>query len=92
MVIDPVMGDIEWTEEDYGLAVYRPLTEGRWVISVTGGGALGLRHMPLEDEPPALAATPPVRSYDEMREEIDAQVGSISLKDIWRRIVEGSAP
>ena len=90
LVIDPAMGSIEWTEQDYGLAVYRPLTEGRWIISVTGGGALGLKRLPLEDDPPALAATPPVRSYDQMQEEIDAQVGSISLKDIWRRIVDGT--
>lgn len=89
LVIDPAMGDIEWNSEDYGLSVFRPLGEGRWVISVTGGGALGLRRLDLADEPPALAAAPPVRSYEEMREEIEAQMGTISVRDIWDRIIHG---
>lgn len=92
LLIDPAMGDLDWTEEDYGLAVYRPLTEGRWIISITGGGAMGLKRLPLEDDPPPLAATPPIREYDEMQEEIEAEVGAISIKDIWRRIVDGVAP
>ena len=92
MVIDPALGQIEWSDEDYGLAVYRPLSEGRWIISITGGGSMGLKRLPLEDDPPELAATPPVRDYDEMQEEIDAQVGSISIRDIWKRITEGVAP
>lgn len=92
LVIDPTMGDLEWTEEDYGLSVYRPLTEGRWIISITGGGALGLKRVPLEEDPAPLAATPPVRSYEEIEQEVDAQVGAISLKDIWDRVVNGRSP
>lgn len=92
LIIDPLMGELEWSEQDYGLSVYRPLEEGRWVISITGGGALGLKRMELADEPTRLAATPEVKGYDEMQEDIDAQVGSISLRDIWDRIVHGVSP
>lgn len=89
LVIDPAMGDLDWSEEDYGLSVYRPLGEGRWIITITGGGSLGLKRLEEADPSPDLAATPPVRAYDELQEEIDSQVGSISLKDIWDRILHG---
>lgn len=89
MVIDPALGNIEWSPEDYGLAVYRPLNEGRWVITITGGGSLGLKHLEEADPSPDLASSPPVRSYDEMQGEIDAEVGTISIKDIWDRVLRG---
>lgn len=92
LVIDPAMADIQWTQEDYGLAIYRPLDEGRWIISITGGGSLGLKRLDPADQPPDLTATPPVRSYEEITAEAQQQVGSISLNDIWNRIIHGTAP
>lgn len=89
MVIDPALGDLEWPEDEYGISIFRPLDEGRWVISVTGGGSLGLTRLELDDEPAALASAPAVRSYEQMQEEIDAQVGTISVRDIWDRILSG---
>ncbi|MEM6334674.1 MAG: hypothetical protein AAF823_15180 [Planctomycetota bacterium] len=45
VVIESRFGAIDWdsqAEADHGKAVYRKLTDGRWAITVTGNGALGL--------------------------------------------------
>lgn len=44
LVIDPVIADIDWEQRPTGLgqAVYRSLGPGRWVVTVTGNGSLGL--------------------------------------------------
>ena len=43
-LIDSSLCDIDWERDDaaVGKAVYRRLTPGRWVVSVTGDGSLGL--------------------------------------------------
>jgi hypothetical protein len=48
MIIDSRYADVDWSQDKarYGKAVYRQLEEGRWVVSVTGNGALGLRKVP----------------------------------------------
>jgi hypothetical protein len=48
VVIDPRFADFDWSREEarYGKAIYRELDEGRWVVSVTGNGSLGLRKVP----------------------------------------------
>lgn len=48
VLIDPRLGNIHWPEapanpSEMGKAVYRKLTDGRWIITVTGDGSLGLR-------------------------------------------------
>ncbi|MEM0914694.1 MAG: hypothetical protein AAGK09_08785 [Planctomycetota bacterium] len=45
LVIESRYGAIDWdahADADYGKAIYRKLTQGRWAITVTGNGALGL--------------------------------------------------
>ena len=65
VVINPVLKDVDWnaSHAQYGKAVYRQLAEGRWVITVTGDGSLGLARADAE-EPISLAPPPTVRDYD----------------------------
>lgn len=61
-MIDPVLERINWQAPGLavGKAVYRRLDEGRWVVTVTGDGSLGLAR---QDEPdPASPLSPPPRS------------------------------
>ena len=64
LVVDPELEWIDWSDhpEAYGKAVYRSLGEGRWVITTTGDGSLGLAR---SDDPVLLSAAPEVRDYAE---------------------------
>jgi hypothetical protein len=87
LVLDPGLGDIDWdaNPEAYGKAVYRALDEGRWVVSVTGDGSLGLVRA---DAPFELSAPPRVRDFGEISREVDRAVESITLTDALSRILE----
>jgi len=65
VVIDPVIGTIDWDQRPTGLgkAVYRSLTPGRWVITVTGNGSLGLARA-ADGDPVELTPQPAVRPYE----------------------------
>ena len=65
VVINPVLSDVDWNAEhaQHGKAVYRQLAEGRWVVTVTGDGSLGLARADTE-APVDLAPPPTVRQYD----------------------------
>jgi len=84
-VIDPDLVDMDWQARglNHGKAVYRSLGEGRWVVTVTGDGSLGLRQAgsaeqlelmpspPLGEYPPAedtsADATRPLGTFDYLR-------------------------
>jgi len=63
-VIDPELVDLDWEANNlnHGKAVYRSLSEGRWVVTVTGDGSLGLRRASDADELPLMPA-PPLGEY-----------------------------
>jgi len=80
-VIDPQLVDLDWDADglNHGKAVYRSLAEGRWVVTVTGDGSLGLRQArpadelqlmpaPLGEFTPAQDSSPdatrPVKAFD----------------------------
>jgi hypothetical protein len=90
VVIDPELLAVDFSAYDaaVGKAVYRTLGEGRWIVSVTGDGSLGLTEAP--DEAPAeLAYRPEVRDYDPL-EEADAAAQDagrdISVMDVMRAL------
>jgi len=66
ILIDPSLFAINWDEQaaHEGKAVYRALDEGRWIISVTGDGSLGLQKVNSEKEVP-LHSAPAVNKYEE---------------------------
>lgn len=87
-LIDPGLADIEWDGERavYGKAVYRSLEDGRWVVSVSGDGSLGIERA---DGPADLVAAPEVRSFETIDEELAAELDRIGLTEIWRRWMGG---
>lgn len=89
-VIDPKLGDIDWTAPNatVGKAVYRKLTDGRWVITVTGDGSLGLSKVE-GDLPVELAPSAAVTEFDPVETEVDQRWEQVRLTDVLRRAVLG---
>lgn len=87
LVIDPKIASVDWDspEASHGKAVYRTLAEGRWTISVTGNGALGLVRSET-GQPAILADAPPLRGYEQELTEVDAQLDGIGWGDVWRKV------
>lgn len=97
VVIDDHLGDIAWDPESstVGRAVYRPLSEGRWVVRVTGNGSLTLERFAdlptggIEElraigspDDAQLTRLPPIEDFDEWTTTIDADQRRISWGDI----------
>lgn len=88
LLIDPQWTHVAWDASNvrYGKAVYRQLDPGRWIVSVTGDGSLGLaRRAP--DEDVALHPAPPVRDFAEIETEVAAAMDRISHADVLRKIL-----
>lgn len=90
VVIDPKLAQIDWEAEGlhFGKAVYRQLGEGRWVVTVTGNGSLGLMPAP-EGLRTDLTAAPAILDYTELQAEIDRDVQALPMSDVvaylWQR-------
>lgn len=71
LVIDPGLAEVDWDAdpEGHGKAAYRELTEGRWVVSVTGDGSLGLARAG-NGQRAELTPAPPIRSYEPVESEV----------------------
>jgi hypothetical protein len=98
-VVDDELGAVEWDAGDptmVGKTVYRPLGEGRWVVRVTGNGALGLDRIgdvpaagveSLRDEAsPELARGVELRDFDEWMNEIASDTETINGGDVVRAL------
>ncbi len=88
-VINPDFAEIDWDAPGarYGNAVYRSLGEGRWIITVTGDGSLGLVRG-RDDVPSALSPPPEVRDYDQMQRQIESELDKVGALDVLRRAVD----
>ncbi|GAB4549398.1 MAG: hypothetical protein Tsb0013_10620 [Phycisphaerales bacterium] len=89
MVIDPDFTDVDWDDERsrVGKAVYRSLSEGRWVVTVTGDGSLGLAKASDAAGRADLVRAPEVRDYDEIEARVDREVQQLTAGDIWRSLL-----
>ena len=90
LVIDPVWDQVDWSagNVNYGKAIYRSLEPGIWSIQVSGNGALSLEKV-AASRSDLLQASPAIRSYEEIRLALDAEVKAISLRDIWNYCLNG---
>ena len=88
VLIDPALVDVSWDSETaaHGKAVYRQLTEGRWIVSVTGDGSLGLAKS-TNNDPTDLATSPGVRDYEPISQQAEAEVDRIGPVDVMKRLV-----
>jgi hypothetical protein len=89
VLVDPGLAEVDWSarEQDHGKAAYRALGPGRWVVTVTGDGALALAKA--EDELPAPLAPPPaVRSYEPIESELDDALRELSAGEVLWALAE----
>jgi len=86
LVVDPAVNYVDWDAPGakYGNAVYRSLTEGRWIVTVTGDGSLGLVKIDGAQRP-RLSPAPVVRDYEEIEKQIRNEVDSIGFTDVIGR-------
>ena len=86
--IDPSLAGVDWKDPRvaHGKAVYRTLGEGRWVVSVSGDGSLGLNKA---DGPTSLVRAPEIKNYDKAAEEAKASGESIGASEVWKYLVGG---
>ncbi len=87
MVIDPALVDIDWdvARAAHGKAAYRPLDEGRWVVTVTGDGSLGLARR-AEAARVELSGPPAVREYAPVGESVDAVLRELTPAEMFRSL------
>jgi hypothetical protein len=87
LIIDPALGDIDWQSPraTFGKAVYRTLDEGRWVVTVTGDGSLGLAKAPATPTP--LAHAPEIRDYDQATTHADEAADAVGLREVIQRLI-----
>lgn len=97
LVIDPGLTTVGWSgawgpspgRPAHGKAVYRSLEDGRWVVTVTGDGSLGLSRAgeggPLGWGESELAAGASVEWFEESA--VSSPEVEPSLADVWRAVV-----
>ncbi|MFG0285070.1 MAG: hypothetical protein ACF8R7_11660 [Phycisphaerales bacterium JB039] len=90
LVIDPALAELDFAAPGVrvGKAVYRTLGEGRWVISVTGDGSLGLTHAG-SAAPAPLTPAPEVREFDEIDEEAKREADQVGVLDALKALFGG---
>ena len=90
VTIDPQLADIDWNAANvaHGKAVYRRLSEGRWVVTVTGDGSLGLARQ-TGTERPELVAAPALKDFNTIEQDAAAAADDVSLLDVVRHFILG---
>lgn len=88
LVIDNDLQRVNWDDPAarFGKAVYRSLDEGRWIVTVTGDGSLGLAKTDAGADV-ALSGPPPVRDYEQLQEQIDDKLADVTVGDVLKRII-----
>ena len=87
LLIDDKFQYVDWNNPAarYGLAVYRSLGEGRWIVTVTGDGSLGLAKTDAKADV-TLSGPPPVRDYAQIEKQINEALARVTFADVLKRI------
>lgn len=90
-VIDPRLADVDWEglNASVGQAVYRTLGEGRWVVRVSGDGALGLERV-ADDAVVSLSEAPEVKTFEEIQGEVNARVDAVGWREALGAVIGGN--
>ena len=88
LIIDDKFQYVDWNNPAarYGLAVYRSLGEGRWIVTVTGDGSLGLAKTDTKTDV-TLSAPPPVRDYGQIEKQIKEALAHVTVGDVLKRLL-----
>jgi len=88
VVIDPNLAEIDWDAPQVKVskAVSRRLDPGRWVVSVTGDGSLGLAP---SEAPVTLVPNPEVGEFEPSTEEPAKDIDKVGPADVLRHAVQG---
>ncbi len=89
LVIDPAWAMIDWDAPGvaHGKTVYRQLSEGRWVITVSGDGSLGLA-LRDDEQTTELSPPPPVRPFEPIAGNASAGADPIGPGDVVMHLLE----
>lgn len=89
LIIDPELVAIDWDAEGavVGKAIYRALSDGRWVVTVTGDGSLGIARL-AGGEVANLAPPPPVREYRELEDEIEDVLREAAMAELFDELLD----
>ncbi|MEM7625615.1 MAG: hypothetical protein AAF333_08305 [Planctomycetota bacterium] len=88
-VIDSKLLKIDWSDPAvrHGQAIYRQLTDGRWIVTVSGDGSLSLAKVEADVDVELLPA-PQVAEFDPINE-INQDIDRITPADVFRRLFGG---
>jgi len=88
LLVDPHFAEVDWdiAAAAHGKAAYRSLSEGRWVVDVTGDGSLGLAPSPA-GESVLLSRPPPVRQYGPVDQAVDSRMGRVGVGEALQAVV-----
>ena len=92
VLINPDHLKVDWADspQTHGKAVYRSLSEGRWLITVTGDGSLGLAKA--TGPTPPLAEAPPIRGYEPLTDPLPDQTQPLGAADVVERLINPNSP
>ncbi|MBB6430649.1 hypothetical protein [Algisphaera agarilytica] len=84
-VIDSALLDLDWNDPTikHGQAIYRQLSDGRWIVTVSGDGSLALAKVEDDTEVELLPA-PAVNDFDPI-EATQEQIKQITPGDVFER-------
>lgn len=88
--VDKDLLEVDWDPQrvPFGKSLsFSRREDGRYIISVTGDGSLGLKQV-AEDEPVALQTRPSVKEFDPIDERARQDVEAIGFGDVWRYLVD----
>jgi len=85
VVVDPALVDVDWDAPGavHGKAAYRRLGEGRWIVTVTGDGSLGLARRS-EGALAELSPAPRVESFPPLEAELERATRELGVGEAVR--------
>lgn len=90
VVVDPELVEVDWQNPSipFGKAIYRSrMSDGRWIISVTGDGSLGLKK--IDDDAKVLLETQPkVEEFAPVNEQAKEDIESIGVGEVWQYLTD----
>lgn len=86
VLIDPDQAYFDWdtAADAFGTVIYKRLSPGRWIVSVSGNGALGLAEVD-EQTAVTLVPAPHVKQYEPIEEALRRRLDEFGVVDVVRQ-------